>query len=297
MRLYINDISYNFQVVHPNPEILVNDFIAVSDSAANYLFEGIVMPDDYKTRQIVQNFSFITYQGTAHFKDVTNERFKSLLANRLIKMSTDGLDEKIQYVYYNQTESDFIKKAFNRNVPVVSFRTDNVFEHHTLGIINEYFDSAEQSIATNEEVRNISHIGHIAFHQHYFNDQAFRIARQRGKWNPKTNPIPREVATRAYMLESTFDEQWANADVNFRVKLANEVGTFIAELNGWEYKPKLTKRNQRTIFKSLNQSFYLSIDTFHGTFELHDRHGEHLGEYNFYGEKLGESQHKHDIIV
>jgi hypothetical protein len=297
MNLYINDMSYQPQVVKANPHHLINVFIDVSDRAKSFLFEKIVMPNDYKIRDIIQNFSFVTYQGTAHYRDVTNERFKSLLANQLVKMSADNLDESIQYVYYNQTESYYFKKAYNRNVPVVSFRTLEEFDNPTLDIVNKYLDDAEQEKINNNVIRNVSNKAHFIHHQEYFNEQAYKNANQNGKWNAKQKPLPRVEATATYLTDFKFTEQWAKGNETFRVKLANEAGTYIAEMNGWEYKSRLTNRNQRSIFKALNQSVYLSIDTMHGTFELHDRNGRHLGEYNFSGEQLEDSQHKHNIYV
>jgi len=297
MNLYINDMSYQPQVVNANPHHLISDFIDVSDRAKDFLFEKIVMPDDYKIREITLNFTFISYQGTAHYKDITNERFKSLLANQLIKMATDGRDESIQYVYYKDADSYFIKKAYNKKVPIVSFRTLEEFDTPTLEILNKFFDEAEEEVSKSDLVLNVSNKDHFTTHKQYFNEQAHKIARQNSKWNAKQNPLPRTDATATYLADLKFKNLWTNANENFRVKLANEAGTYIAEMNGWEYKPKLTKRNQRSIFKALNQSIYLSIDTMHGTFELHDRNGRHLGEYNFSGIQLEESQHKHNIVV
>ena len=297
MNLYINDISYQPQVINSNPHLLINDFIDVSDRASSYLFEKIVMPNDYKIREITQNFTFIIYQGTSHYKDVTNERFKSLLVNQLVKIKTDVLDESIQYVYYKGTDSYFLKKALNRKVPVVSFRTLDEFNTSTLQILNKFFNEDEEEVSKNDEVFNVSYKDHFTFHKNYFNEQALKIASQNSRWNAKQNPLPSINATAIYLKDIKFNDQWANANSNFRVKLANEAGTYIAEMNGWEYKPKLTNKNQRSIFKALNQTIYLSIDTMHGTFELHDRNGKHLGEFNFSGVQLEDSQYKHNIVV
>ncbi len=297
MNLYINDISYQPQVVNANPHHLISDFIDVSDRAKSFLFEKIVMPDDYKIREITQNFTFISYQGTAHYRDITNERFKSLLVNQLVKIATEDLDLRIQYVYYKDTDSYFIKKAYNKKVPIVSFRTLVEFDSPALQIQNKYLDDAEEEVLKNDEILNVSQKDHFTSHKQYFNEQAQKIASQNGKWNAKQNPLPRVDATATYLADIKFNEQWAKANENFRVKLANEAGTYIAEMNGWEYKPRLTNRNQRSIFKALNQTVFLSIDTMHGTFELHDRNGSHLGEYNFSGVQLGDSQDKHNIDV
>lgn len=297
MDLYINDISYQPQVVNANPHHLINDFIDVCDRAKSYLFERVIMPDDFKIREITQNFSFISYQGTAHYRDVTNARFKSLLANQVKKMSADDVDDRIQYVSYNNQESWFLKKAYNKKIPVISFRTIAAFDAPNLTVQNKYLDEAENELTTNEQVINLSNSTHFTAHQNYLNSQIHKATALNSKWNAKLKPLRYTVAVNTYLNDIDFDVQWVNADEYYRVKLANEAGTYISEMNGWEYKPKLTKRNNRTIFKALNQSVYLSIDTLHGTFELHDRKGYHLGEYNFSGEQLEESQHKHNIEI
>ncbi len=59
----------------------------------------------------------------------------------------------------------------------------------------------------------------------------------------------------------------------------------IAITNGWEVSPQLSQRNNRSIYipSSNKSSFYLSVDTQHGEFEVHDRHGAHLGAISFGG--------------
>jgi len=43
---------------------------------------------------------------------------------------------------------------------------------------------------------------------------------------------------------------------------------------------KISKRNNRTIYKDKNGNYY-SLDTLHGRFEKLNKKGKHLGEYNF----------------
>jgi hypothetical protein len=297
MNLYINDISYQPQVVNANPHHLINDFVDVWDRAKNFLFEKVIMPDDYKTREITQQFSFITYQGTAHYKDVTLVKFKSILANQIKKVNADEIDSNIQYVSFNNQESNFLKKAYNKKVPVISFRTIADFDVPILSVVNKFLDEAEKEVITNEQIINLSRSTHFTAHQIYLNTQIQKAATLNSKWNAKLNPLRFLDAVNTYLIDIEFNKLWANSDTNYRVKLANEAGTYIAEMNGWQYEPSLTKKNTRTIFKALNQTIYLSIDTLHSTFELHDRKGKHLGEYNFSGTQLEGTQHNHNIEI
>ncbi len=61
-------------------------------------------------------------------------------------------------------------------------------------------------------------------------------------------------------------------------------------MNGWEKSQKLSARNDRLSFeKTIGSTDYIfTIDTQHGTFELHDQK-DHIGEYNFSGEPTAEA--------
>ncbi len=56
----------------------------------------------------------------------------------------------------------------------------------------------------------------------------------------------------------------------------------VARKNGWEYNGKLSKQNGRTVYVGPNKELY-AFDTQHGRFEYHDRHGNHLGEFDIDG--------------
>ncbi|MBB3197373.1 polymorphic toxin-type HINT domain-containing protein, partial [Roseateles terrae] len=55
----------------------------------------------------------------------------------------------------------------------------------------------------------------------------------------------------------------------------------VAESNGWTVDRDLTRMNRRTVYQDPGEpGVFWSQDTQHGTFEKHDRFGNHLGEYD-----------------
>ncbi len=297
MNLYINDHSYQQHIAHDNPEMIIADFIQVCESARLFAFEKIFLPDNYMAINIINSYSFVTFKDSIKNPNALLTRFKSVLANQIRKISTDEKDSNIQYVYWANTESDFFRKALNQDTPVISFRTQPHFDGNHFDVKNKTLDANETVVVTNERVLNISHHSHFSTHADYLNKKLHQQSLLNNNWEAKYHPLRFVDAAAKYLNEINFKNEWEKADVNYRVKLANLAGTHIAELNGWEYMPKLTKRNQRKIFKALNQSIYLSIDTMHGTFELHDRNGIHLGEINFQAEPLEDAQDKHNIEI
>lgn len=84
------------------------------------------------------------------------------------------------------------------------------------------------------------------------------------------------------------------------IKIAEYIskGHSVAIINGWHISKPATNKNDRTIYTKTLRSgtYYLSIDTAHGTFELFNYQGAHLGEYNFLYEKM-ENPKGHSIEI
>jgi hypothetical protein len=78
-------------------------------------------------------------------------------------------------------------------------------------------------------------------------------------------------------------------------------GAKIAKFNFYAYDEKITKYNKssnshRRIYKSVfTPTHYLSIDFEKGAFEVCDKNGKHLGEFNFDGTRNGEAKNDHSI--
>ncbi len=84
-----------------------------------------------------------------------------------------------------------------------------------------------------------------------------------------------------------------------RVAIVKNKAKEVAQKNGWIKDNKLSKRNNRLIFKD-KQGNYFSVDTQHGRFEKLNKKGKHQGEYNIDLELIPDSKDisgGHDIKV
>lgn len=298
MNLYINDFSYRPEEKIQEFETVLKGFIDICERTRKYSFEKIYMPTDFKGREISQGFSFVSYLQQRKKDSLLHQRLNSLLANQLTKIDNDELENHpIQYVKWSNNESEFFKRALNSNVPVISFKTQIVFDNHQIDIINQYLGMNEEIVESPELLNNISDISHFQVHNNYLNAKQQQFNELINKWNAIENPIRFKERTSLFIGDFDLNNKWAKADENYRVSLANEAGRYIAELNGWQYKSHLSRRNNRKIFKALNQSAYLSIDTMHCTFEVHNRKGIHCFEINFEGTKLENAQDRHNIKI
>ena len=243
MNLYINDISYQPRSVLANPHNLINDFVDVCERAKKYSFEKVVMPDDYKIKEIVKGFSFVSYQGTARHKDIILQKFKSILTNQIKKISADEFDDTVQYVYWNGNDSVFFKKALNQEVPVVSFRTQDIFDNHSFDVENKYLDATGIEKTTNKVVVNLSRQIHFTTHQAFLKSKLIKQAALDSKWNAKKNPLRFTDAINTYLEDYEYDKKTKNIDENLRRNSFFEAGTSIAEMNGWEHKSKINTKN------------------------------------------------------
>jgi len=72
-------------------------------------------------------------------------------------------------------------------------------------------------------------------------------------------------------------------DPDYSITHAKTLGLRIGFINSWEYNSALTKKNQRVVMTSKYTSKFLSIDTQHPQFEVHDLKGNHIGSVPYYG--------------
>ena len=73
-----------------------------------------------------------------------------------------------------------------------------------------------------------------------------------------------------------------------KIALYEKYGRIVAALNGYQYDQDLSCINsskcggkKRSVFKNLEESYYLSIDFESGGFEVFDKRPKHLGQYSF----------------
>lgn len=298
MRLYVNDLSFRNDVQADEPEALVKSFMDVCDRIKKYSFDKILMPDNYTSLELVSGYTIGSFLASEPKNSVLYQKLKGIMANQFVKIELDDYDEdEIQYVKWNSQESEFLKRALNTETPVVSFKTLRAFTCHQVQITNEYLDSNENPVIENKTITNFSDIIHFSTLQEYLNQKHLEIAELQSKWDALKNPIRFNARTNQYLASINYSYNWANGNAEYRVGLAKMAGTYIAQINGWQYKSRISERNDRKVFKALNQLAYLSIDTQHGTFEVHDRNGKHCYEINFNGDPLEEAQQNHDIEI
>ena len=61
----------------------------------------------------------------------------------------------------------------------------------------------------------------------------------------------------------------------------------VAEKNGWEKDNKLTKKNNRTVYRDPETGKIYAFDTQHGRFEVLDKNGNHIDEVDIDGKAMG----------
>lgn len=298
MRLYVNDLSFRNDVQIDEPENVVKSFLDVCNWVKKYSFEKIHMPADYKSRELVSGYSLGSFLASNPKSSLLYQKLKGIMANQFIVFDHQALEEEtIQYVRWNNQESEFLKQAFNTDTPTISLKTIHEFTNHQIQIKNEYLDANETEISEDDTLNNLSDISHFTQLHEFLSQKQIEIAALESRWDAIKNPIRFKDRSEQYLADKNFDAEFASGNKNYKVGLANMAGTFIAEINGWKYNSRLSERNGRRVFKALNQLAYLSIDTQHGTFEVHDRHGIHCYEINFKGEILEGAQHNHNIEI
>lgn len=309
MNCYLN----NFSLVEADNGIrmdkLLKDFICVCDELNSYSFEKIFMPSEYCDIPLSESVTinqFIRSRSSQDSRQPIDDfisRIKSIRKNQLSKITKDKPDEKIQYIYYNGDESDFFKKAFNQNVPVVSFRTRVVFDNPKLDVSISYLDKDEQPQNSNKKVSNVSHADHFVVHKDFLEMKQREQVVSDQEWNALEMPFRMKNKMVQFLNEHDFENE-RNSDPQYKTKLFLETGTALAEMNGWifhsEYSSRFSshEKMRRIFYSNGKRRAYLSIDILHGEFELHQRNGKHIMSYNFNGESNGKSYHNtsHDLI-
>ena len=309
MDCYINNLSLtqanNAITIHQ----ILQDFVSVCEGVRSNSFERIFMPPDYNDIPLSNGVSingFINANASINARRQIDDfisRIKNIRKNQLRSITHDNPDEKIQYVYHNDIESDFFKKAHNQKSPVISLRTRTAFDAPQLAIRISYFDKQEQIQNSNFSVNNLSNADHLIIHQNFLEQKAREQIVSDQEWNAVEIPFRLKEKMVEYLVEKDF-ENARNADEQYKMKLFLEVGTALAEMNGWvhhsEYSARFSsqEKKRRIFYSSGKRRMYLSIDVRHGEFELHKRTGKHIKSYDFNGEVNGKTYNdtSHDLI-
>ncbi|MFP9097745.1 hypothetical protein ACLI09_01720 [Flavobacterium sp. RHBU_24] len=297
MHAYINDFSYAPEVTSKNFLTLLDDFIITCERISKFSVQKIFMADDYKGKLIISDNSFSDHHLDRHKKDERITRVKSIIANNLTKISDDEDDQSIQYVKWQNKESEFFRRAVNRKAPVISFRTLIDFDENFFNVTNEFIDNADNHNIINDQIVNLSNKIHFTIHEKFLREKKLETSSLDAKWNAIENPVRFADISKEIVNDENLNKIRTSADSNERVKSANWIGRRIAELNGWVYNGDLSRINHRLVFKARNVTAYLSIDTKTVSFEVFDRKGRHKGECNFEGDWIDNADPKgrHDL--
>lgn len=89
----------------------------------------------------------------------------------------------------------------------------------------------------------------------------------------------------------------ADIPINEKIPIFQLMAQNVANINGWFYDERLTKKNNRKVYFAgeKRKKMYLSVDTQHCTFELYDSQGYHQGEFYLNGIFKKYSKHKLNI--
>jgi hypothetical protein len=79
-----------------------------------------------------------------------------------------------------------------------------------------------------------------------------------------------------------------------KISIAKKIAKNVVNINGWNKSISLSTKNRRDVYNAGygKETMYLSLDTQHKTFELHNYNGEHKGEFFFSGKFNKHSTHK-----
>lgn len=97
------------------------------------------------------------------------------------------------------------------------------------------------------------------------------------------NYLPNKILTNGLLNINNVEASWKGISHEEQIASYKKWGTIVAKFNFWRLNTVITNRNDRDIFSKQvnNRTYYLSIDTENGTFELFNHNGNHLGEFNF----------------
>ena len=304
MNCYLNNFSLSEADNGNSIHQILKDFISVCDGMRSYSFEKIFMTVGYNDIPLSTGISINQFvssnsnNGTRKPIDDFISRIKNIRRNQLTSITQDNHDEKIQYVYFNETESDFFKKANNQKVPVISFRTKTAFDAAYLNITISSLDNHEQPHNSNSTVNNLSNPNHFTTHRDFLEQKLREQIISDQEWNAAKMPFRLKNKMVAHLLQVDFNNQ-RNSDINYRVRFFREVGIYLAELNGWKYEREYSARFNRPVLSSTGKrKLLLSIDLQHPEFELLRHTGKHIMSYDFNGEANGKTYNdtSHDLI-
>lgn len=292
MSLYVNDLSfkqYKGKTLFDN-QPSVQQFLELTDQLRKSGVDSFCAPMNLWSLSL-SGMPIRNLRGKLNVATFEDTRLRLLLEIQKWEM-VDGADDYIFSIDKNGDCSDLMAEAAQKKFQVVSFVFDPRYASNPLkGYIYDNKLQEEDSELSNLYIKTATAFSYII--------------PAKTKENPEQNPLWNQVETQKYLSNFNLGS-WQKLPTDRRRAFNIEVGTAVAEINGWKYSPELSRKNTtvnklRKVFYSSGfkkKTSYLCIDVRHeGRFELCDREGCHLGEYDWNGHKTGEAQSDHNINV
>ena len=313
MLAFLNDISISPDGVVTEDNLdIIKQLIHVSNELKKYGITKIRVPKNLMSESIAGSHSLEYYINHTANHDIRG-LILSFIDSRLERRTTE-IDEIINAeennkavdTYLADKNSVLLTEAYLMECPVISFQTHASFSVDFLECKYHVLNDEHQISNSPIEIENLFSIQNFTSHREFLIDWKKKIIFSKARWKPKDNPVW-NTHTASLLNEISFPQS-RKGNREKREEL-NEVGTMVAEMNGWKFDKEITRKNKnpqqlRTIFRSKNNgsTFYLSIDFENpdGRFELHNHRGKHLSEIKFAdGVQTKESDNtgQHDIQV
>lgn len=211
----------------------------------------------------------------------------------------DEMDESKIFSENNcfKTCSTFLGNAYHVDSPVISLTFDATFEQD---ILSGFWKETHQTKYQKVEIKNLYDSTHI-------NPLSLVSFKACKKMDPEKQPLWNQEWIKRYLHKIGHQGDRKSPSYHEKVSYLRKHGAIIAELNGWKYNHRLSRKNSnskkiRDVFYSKefkHNDTYLCIDLEHEDFhfELCNYKGKHLGEIHYTGKMTSSPKESHNIIV
>lgn len=300
MYAYLNDISLNYPIGSIGDSFsLVSEVIDVSNHIWDeYSIEYIKVPKDFKERKIAGQYSIIELIENYEDDSLADLRIKLIdfLGNRVFTEIDEIEEEILKEIDSKQgwvtvstkgEQSILLTGAYLLSMPTISFRSDPFFEVDNLPCELRIEYSDKKVSTKSVSVANLYSISNCEKHKMQLIEVKKTIQFGTQNWDATQNPIWNKK-TEDLLKRMEFPQSIEGRKE--KISELKEVGSLVAELNGWIKDNTITKYNRtkehtRLIFTTFSRpgDAYLSIDMKNpkGCFEHYNHRGQHLGEISF----------------
>ncbi len=293
MNCFFNELSV-IQTTIANAQKAMESFVDTCICLQHFGFNTLSYTHhlgQFTQLQLAKNYYVYSWQKDETIDIELRRRFKTILEK--IVSNT----EQVNHFFHETQENQPVwglAMAYTQQTLAASFYLHETWNKHTVTII-------ATNSTRNEEVKHVSLSPHLLHHTALFYQKKNALITF-----PQTNkplPYPPNLSQLLLNIQNwdTYYQNCKKLSDTDRIAEYKRIAFQIANLNGYLPHKGLSKKNKRLMFKPIKakQLFYLSLDTLHGTFELCNERGIHLGEYNFQGQMIDnpDKKGKHQIHI